>query len=234
MREVDSIERIIVQQIVAAAEAKYLQALQTANTNKLNHTIHNVSNHLFITYGDVTPGKLRELTTRVESLTIPPSEPVDTIWAQINNLSAKAEISKAPMAYTQKIYMAYIIFSRQRMYKSALCKWDKQLKDNKNWEIFKEHLCFTCKLLKHTSALTIKETLDHEDVMNLASIWLTNTFSNIQMEGNSTLPNTTTDCYETPELTASLIHITPDMSVLNSAIYTVSELSVKTLQQLYS
>ena len=125
LREVNGIERTIIQQIVAAFEPKYLRVLQTPWTNKLNHTTPEICYHLFDTYGDVTPSELRDLQARMESLTLPPSEPVDSIFSKIEDLAAIAEIAKAPMTPTQKINMAYILFSKQHVYKSALCKWDE-------------------------------------------------------------------------------------------------------------
>ena len=65
-REVHSVERMILQQIVAAVEPKYLRALRKPGTNRLNCTIPELFTHLFDTYGDVTPSELRELTKRVE------------------------------------------------------------------------------------------------------------------------------------------------------------------------
>ena len=63
-----------------------------------------------MTHGDVTPADLHELTSRVENLTFPPAEPVDTIFSEIDDLTAIAEIASAPITATQKINIAYIHF----------------------------------------------------------------------------------------------------------------------------
>ena len=144
-REVNGVEHTLLQQIVSAVEPKYLRALRTPGTNKLNHTIPEIFTHLFDTYGDVTPSELRELQTRVESLAFPPSGPVDSIFSEIDDLAAISDIAKAPMTPTQKINKAYILFSKQHVYKSALRKWDEQLEDHQNWDNFKEHLCLSYK-----------------------------------------------------------------------------------------
>ena len=49
-----------------------------------------------IIYYDETPSDLRELTSRVENLTVPPSEPVDTIFIEIDDLMTISEIANAP------------------------------------------------------------------------------------------------------------------------------------------
>ena len=117
-------EQTIFQQIVTAVEPKYLQALHTPGTNKLNHTLPQIFTHLFDTYGDVSPSELRDLTQRIEALSLPLSEPIDTIFSEIDNVASIAEIAGAPMTATQKINMACILFSKQHVYKSALQKWD--------------------------------------------------------------------------------------------------------------
>ena len=112
IREVNGVERTLIQKIVSTVEPKYLRALRTPRTNKLNHIIPEIFTHLFNTYGNVTPSELCELQIRVESLAFPPSEPVDSIFSETGNLAAISEIAKAPMTPTQKINMAYILFSK--------------------------------------------------------------------------------------------------------------------------
>ena len=70
-REVLGVERAIIQQMVVAIEPKYLRALRTPGTNKLNRSIPDILEHLFTTYGDVTPSDLRKLTLCVENLSYP-------------------------------------------------------------------------------------------------------------------------------------------------------------------
>ena len=95
--EVLSVERAIIQQIVSAVKPKYLLALQQPGTHRLQKTIPEILKHLFETYGDVTPQDLHELTLRVEILTYPPSESVDTIFSEIDDLASIAEIARSPI-----------------------------------------------------------------------------------------------------------------------------------------
>ena len=64
-------ERTLIQQIVAAVEAKYLRPLRNPITNKITKTIPEIFEYLFDTYGDVSPQELRMLTQQVESLNFP-------------------------------------------------------------------------------------------------------------------------------------------------------------------
>ncbi len=52
-------EHAIIQQIIVVGmEPKFLRALYTPGTNKLNKTIPEILTHLFTAYGDVTPSDL--------------------------------------------------------------------------------------------------------------------------------------------------------------------------------
>ena len=219
-REVNGVEQTLIQQIVSAVEPKYLRALQTPGTNKLNHTIPEIFNHLFDTYGDVTPSELCDLQARVESLTLPPSEPVDSIFSEIDNLAAISEIAKAPMTATHKINMAYILFSKQHVHKSALRKWDEQLDDHQSWDSFKEHMHFLYKALKQIDALTVQEALDRDDVMNLVTTSITNAFQTLLDEAASL-----------PDNPPPLLDHSPESSTMNSATSTMSDLTLQTMQQ---
>ena len=166
-REVIGVERALQQQLVAAIEPKYLRALRTPGTNKLTQTIPQIFDHLFSTYGDVAPQDLRELTTRVESLTFSPQEPVDTIFREMDNLATISEHANAPITASQRINMAYLYFQRSCIYKSALTRWDESDDNGKTWQGFKEHFRSAHKASKRTGALTINETMNHAAVANM-------------------------------------------------------------------
>ena len=157
-------DRALRQQIVAAIKTKYLRALRLPGTNKITQTIPEIFEHLFQTCGDVTPQDLRELTARVENITLPPEEPVDTIFAEIDDLTTIADFANAPLTKHQKINMAYICFQRCMVFKSALTRWDKELPGQQTWEGFKEHFCMAHKALKRTGALRIRDIISREIV----------------------------------------------------------------------
>ena len=65
-----------------------------------------------MTYGDVTPADLQELTSHVENLTIPPAEPMNTIFSEIDELAANNEIASAPITTTQKYKHTLLLYFR--------------------------------------------------------------------------------------------------------------------------
>jgi len=231
-REVLGVERAIIQQMVVAIEPKFLRALRTPGTNKLTQSIPDILTHLFTTYGDVTPQDLRELTSRVENLTFPPSEPVDTIFSEIDDLAAIAEIASAPITSTQKVNMAYIHFQKLQIFKTALHKWDEKPAQEKSWDNFKLHLRAAHKALRRTGALTIEETLNREELMNLVTDGMAQAFSQMQPSFNEEAG--INNNINTPSLDNSVEP--PAMTTIDTASQsanatTVSDLTVRTLQR---
>ena len=179
--EVLGVERAIIQQMVVAIEPLYLRALRTPGINKLNHNIPEILHHLFATYGDVTPSDLREVTLRVENLSYPSSELVGSIFVEIDDLTAIAEIAGAPITSTQKNNMANIHFQKCHIFKSALNKWDDKEAQEKTWNQFKIHFREAHKSLRYTGALTINDTLSRDQLMNMVSESVLQTLQNLQL-----------------------------------------------------
>ena len=166
-REVISVERAIIQQMVAAIEPKYLKALRNTVTNKITKTIPEIFEYLFDTYGDISPQELRMLTTQVETLTFPPNEPVDTIFTEIDDLATIAELARAPMSEPQKINMAYLLLQNTQVYSNALNKWNQLSISDHTWENFKRHFRTAQKGLRRTGALSIHESINHTEILSL-------------------------------------------------------------------
>jgi hypothetical protein len=77
---------------------------------------------LFDTYGDVSPKELKQLRDQVETMVFDPSEPVDTIFAEIEDLETIAEMAENPFNEMQKIDMAYFILQNCKRFNSGLKK----------------------------------------------------------------------------------------------------------------
>ena len=166
-REVNGVERAIIQQIVGAIEPKYLRALRDINTNKITKTIPEIFKYLFDTYGDVSPRELQQLRNQVENIVFDPSEPVDTIFSEIEDLDTIAQIAENPLSERQKIEMAYLILQNSKKFTNGLKKWDKRPLDNKTWEMFMEFFRREQKDLRKCGELTVGDTLNKEDFVNL-------------------------------------------------------------------
>ena len=213
--------------MVVAIEPKYLQTLRTPGTNKLNHNIPEILNHLFTTNGDVTPSDLPELTLRIENLSYPPSELVDSIFVEIDDLAAIAEIAGVPITSTQKINIAYIHFQKCHIFKSALNKWDDKEAQEKNWDQFKVHFQEAQKSLRRTGALTINDTLSRDQLMNMVSESVLQTLQNLQPPA---LLEEFPPALEVPS-TDNQPTLTHTDTSLQSANSTVSDVTLQSMQK---
>ena len=166
-RQVLGVERALIQQIVSAIEPKFLKALRNPVTNKITKSIPEIFEYLFDTYGDVSPQELKMLTSQVEALNFPPNEPVDTIFTEIDDLGTIAVLAKAPISEQQKINMGYLILQNTQVYNNALNQWNQLDPQQHNWENFKTHFRNAQKGLRRTGALTVQDSINHTDLLNL-------------------------------------------------------------------
>ena len=168
-REVQGVERCLVQQIVAAIEPKYLRALRDVHTHKINKTVPEILRYLFNTYGDVSPLELKQLRDQVEAMVFDPTEPVNTIFVEIDDLDTIAEMAENPFNESQKIDMAYLILQNCKRFTSGLKKWDKKDYAEKTWENFTDMFRKEQRNLRRTGELTVADTLNKDDFINMLS-----------------------------------------------------------------
>ena len=151
-------------------------------TNSITKTIPQILNYLFETYSNVSPKELSSLKHQVESMIYDPTEPIDTVFTEIDDLSNIAESVNKPIPEDQKIDMAYITLQNTKKFTSGLRKWDKmqiraavQAQTNNepvhepSWDAFQEHFRTVHKGLKKTGELMIKNTFNKNELMSMVS-----------------------------------------------------------------
>lgn len=178
-RETNAVERAIIQQIITAVEPKYLKAIKSKATGNITKTIPQILLHLFDTYGDITPKQLSDLKSNVEDMVFDPTEPVDTIFTELDDLADIAEMADKPFTEKQKIDVGYIVLQGTMKFGSGLGSWDKKVSRSEqaraaglpaaesNYDAFQQHFRNEQKSLRKTGQLTIGETLNKNDLLNL-------------------------------------------------------------------
>ena len=120
--------------------------------------------------------------------------------------------------------MAYILFPKCHIYKSAFNRWDAKHIAGKIWDAFKTHSRKAFKALRRTGALKIQETMNRDQVMNMVSEGLQTVVGEFQPPPPLYHPQVTEEQQEaTPSLSSS------DMGY--SANSTVSDFTIQTLQR---
>ncbi len=180
---------------------------------------------MFETYGDVTPQELCHLTAQVESMTFPPNEPIDTIFTEIDDLGTIAELARVPMTEQQKINMGYLLIQQTQVYSTSLNKWNQKDFDDQTWDLFKSHFREAQKALRRTGALTVQESLNHTELVNLVQQGVQQALAT-SPSPTSDLSAATPPSNYVPALEA--ITDTPSTFSVNS---TTSDLTMQTIQQ---
>ena len=101
-REIQGVERALIQQIVSTIEPKFLQALRNPITSKINKTIPQIFKYLFDTFGHISPRELADLKTKDQYMVFNLREQVHTIFTKINDLANISIITTSPMTEQQK------------------------------------------------------------------------------------------------------------------------------------
>ena len=181
-REVNAVERAIIQQIVTAIDEIYLEALYDPITNSISITIPKILSFLFDTYGMVSPKDLSKMKIKIEGMTYDASDPIDKVFSAIDRFTEVAEICNRPHSPEQKGDIAYIILQNTKKFSSGLAKWDAiQAKAEEtatnantpilplNWSKFKLHFREVHKGLRKREELTVEDAFSRDDVANYIS-----------------------------------------------------------------
>ena len=168
-REFVAMERILIQQIVNAIDGKFLKAIRSKTTNKINKTIPDILTYLFETYGDVSPQELMSLRSQIENMTFDPTEPVDAIFTEIEDFADIADTINDPISTIQKCKLAYVVLQNTKRFKSGLWEWDRKPLQEKTWDNFQSHFREVQRQLRRTGNLTVEQTMDNEQLINMVS-----------------------------------------------------------------
>ena len=70
--------------------------------------------------------------------TYPLTEPVDSIFAEIDDLANLARLAKSPLTKQQQIHFEYLILQHLHPYGSTLTRWNERDAIDKTWNNFKK------------------------------------------------------------------------------------------------
>lgn len=168
-REIQAVERALIQQIVRAIDPKYLRALRNSATQQINKTIPEIFTHLFETYGDITTEDLASFRKRLEDLRFTANEPVDTIFTEVENYKELCEIADSPITDKQTIDYGYMLIMKTLKYKSTLKSWNALEAAQKTWNNFKDTFRDAQKAMRKTGELSTPDNLNHTDLLNVVS-----------------------------------------------------------------
>ena len=122
--EVNNVDQALKQQIVEAVEPVYLTAVTNRTSNTITIPVYEVMDHLFSTYGDVTPSTFQAKDAALKSSTWDPNTPIDTLFQDIEDLVDLSGRAGVPMTPAQSITTAYVILWKTNVLQDYLKTWN--------------------------------------------------------------------------------------------------------------
>jgi hypothetical protein len=133
-------EKALIAQIVASIDPIYLRAMLNRATGQYSTSIRALLLHLFTTYGKITPQQVKAKEMELYNMHYDISQPVDTVFSAIDDLSELADHANSPMTAQQMIDLAYVIFAKQPILQHDLRLWNRRPAADRNWADMMEHL----------------------------------------------------------------------------------------------
>ena len=133
-------EKALIAQVVDAVDATYLAALRNADTSRYGDSIRLLVEHLFSTYGKITPQQIKIREGQVFNMSFNMNLPVDAVFNAVDDLYELSDHAQMPMTYDQCINLAYMVFARQPVLLHDLRSWNRKEPADKTWTNLKSHM----------------------------------------------------------------------------------------------
>ena len=135
-----AVEKALIAQVVSAVEPQYLAAVCNRQTGRYGSNVLAVLQHLFTTYGHITPQQLKTREMEICNMHFHMALPVDAIFNAIDELMELAKYALMPMSSTQAVSLDYVVFSKNPILLQDLRAWNHRSAEHRTWENMKVHL----------------------------------------------------------------------------------------------
>jgi hypothetical protein len=157
-REVQGVEKALIQQIVQAVAAPYLIALRERSSNSLQGTVTQILDHLQTVYGRVSPQMLEDREQELRTMPYKTTDPIDVVFNAVEDYVNFAELGQQPLTQRQTIAKAYVILNKTRRFKNDITEWNRQPENQKTWINFKTHFRRAHQEFRETTDLTLEDS----------------------------------------------------------------------------
>ena len=123
-REVNGIEKAMLQMTMEAIPKMYLQPILNIDTNTFDRTMWGVMRWLLDTYGKVTISKLSEKEDMLKSMSWEAQKPVHIIFTAVKEYQDMADTATQPITNTQMVKYAYVILHKFPPYRDGIKEWN--------------------------------------------------------------------------------------------------------------
>ena len=162
-REVEGIEKALIQQIIKSVEAPYLAAIRDRVINSLTGTVQQILAYLQTAYGRVSPQMLEDHEQELRNLSYNPRLPIDVVFNAVEDYIDFAELT----SQQQTVAKAYIAINKKRRFKTTITEWNCRPESIKNWINNKTHFHQVHQEFRETTDITIEESELQQNHANL-------------------------------------------------------------------
>jgi type II secretory pathway component PulJ len=157
-REVQGVEKALIQQIVQAVESPYLASIRDRASNSLQGTVRQILEHLQTVYGRVSPQMLEDREQELRNTTYNTQYPIDTVFNAVEDYVDFAELGSQPLTQRQIIAKAYVILNKTRRFRNDITEWNRRPEVDKTWVNFKTHFRRAHQEFRETTDVTLEES----------------------------------------------------------------------------
>jgi hypothetical protein len=157
-RETIDLEKVLKKQIVAAVNKDFLDELRNNATDNITQTVSEVLTHLFATYGQVDPDKLRKEEEKLETFVWNLRDPPIIFYNAIEELVGYAIAAGLPKSPAQVVNFGIGIVRRTNDFEMALTEWFQRPIGQQIWADFKTHFTTAHNRLKRIRGPTMSNT----------------------------------------------------------------------------
>jgi uncharacterized phage-associated protein len=157
-REVQGVEKALIQQIVQAIAAPYLSSIRDRTSNSLRGTVHEILEHLQEVYGRVSPQMLEDRDNELRSMVYNTQLPIDIVFNAVEDYVDFADLANQTLTASQTIAKAYVILNKTRRFKNDITAWNRRPADEKTWESFKTHFRRAHQDFRETTDVTLEDS----------------------------------------------------------------------------
>jgi hypothetical protein len=137
-RTCTSVQQALKKQIISVFEPMYLDILNDNMVGYANISARGMLDHLFETYGNITPVDL-EINFEHMRQAWDPHQPVETLFKQIQDCADYSEAGGVLIGHPQQINVGYAKIFATCHFMSACRCWNEKPTVEKTWTQFKSH-----------------------------------------------------------------------------------------------
>jgi hypothetical protein len=120
------LKKALIAQLADSTDPICLRAMLNRATGQCSGSIRAVILHLFSTCGKITPQQAKAKEMELSQMHCDISQPVNTVFNSIDDLSDALEKANSPMTEQQMIDLACIIFAKQSILQPDLRLWNRR------------------------------------------------------------------------------------------------------------